>query len=85
MKNDKKRQKRKIAPKFSALFKYFLCRKKVHMTYYSLYGYKKYYKDGETGGSLTGTALLSNMVPELVIIDVDNKGKTVNEQQSIYK
>lgn len=85
MKNDKKRQKRKNCTEIFCTFKYFLCRKKVHMAYYSLYGYKKYYKDGETGGSLTGTALLSNMVPELVIIDVDNKGKTVNEQQSIYK
>lgn len=79
MKNDKNSKKKKNCTEIFCTFKYFLCRKKVQMTYYSLYGYKKYYKDGETGGSLTGTALLSNMVPELVIIDVDNKGKTVNE------
>lgn len=34
----------------------------MQMGYFTLYGYKKYYKDGEDG-AVTGTALLSNTVP----------------------
>ena len=43
--------------------------------YFPVYGHKKYYRDGENNGVVTGTILLLNSIPKLLVIDVDNKSK----------
>lgn len=43
--------------------------------YFPAYGYKKYYRDGENSGVITGTVLLTNSIPKIFVIDVDNKSK----------
>lgn len=49
--------------------------------YYPVYGYKKYYKDGENDGTITGTILLLNSAPNILVVDVDNKGTTTSDRQ----
>ena len=51
--------------------------------YYPVYGYKKYYKDGENDGTITGTILLLNSAPNILVVDVDNKGATTSDRQQL--
>ena len=48
--------------------------------YYPVYGYKKYYKDGENVGTITCTILLLNSAPNILVVDVDNKGTTASDR-----
>ena len=63
-----------------------VCRFDKEKAYEPLCNNQKYLNDADmiNNATITGTALLLNRT-NLVIIDVDNKGKTVDECKEIFK